>query len=90
MGKRDVNEAVLRARWYLLGAPWVLSAQAGMTILAGHPDPHIGILVCDTELGGGDDDIEGEAVGVARAIAAHMVEVHNEWLDRSGVAVNRG
>lgn len=82
MATYDVDKKVLRHTWYLLGAPWASSDQAGMTILAGHPDPNIGRLVCDTQALVDDAEFEDEADDLARAIAAHIVDAHNEWLKR--------
>lgn len=41
-------------RWFVVGAPW----GKGDFIVAGHPDPHLGHYVADTE------DFDGEGVNV--------------------------
>jgi hypothetical protein len=72
----NVTREVLQQFWYLLNEPWVESDLSGMTIYAGSPDPHIGVLVCDVQDCFGatmDDD-------AARLLAKHIAEVHNEWL----------
>lgn len=69
---------IIKLPWYLLDQPWVHSDQAGMTILAGNPDPHVGIAVAETQDTGDYYDDE-----TAQIIARHIVDLHN-------AAINNG
>lgn len=70
---RNPLERIVSQPWYLLDAPWAHSDYAGTMILAGSPDPHVGLVVCDT-----NDLLSGEAdVETARAVAEHIVDLHN-------------
>ena len=67
---------VVSQPWYLLGAPWARGDYAGTMIIAGDPDPHVGIAVCDTcDVLAKELDLES-----AREIAEHIVKLHNASL----------
>jgi hypothetical protein len=67
---------VIDRRWAVLGQPWAHGVDSGTTILAGSDDPHIGTLVCDTYDGMNTGDL-----AEARALADHIVCIHNAWID---------
>lgn len=71
---RHPLERIVSQPWYLLDAPWAHGDYAGTMILAGSPDPHVGLVVCDTnDLLSGETDVE-----TARAVAEHIVDLHND------------
>ncbi len=67
--------SILSQKWYILGPPWAYCDYAGTMILAGSDDPNVATSVCDTM------DMTGQARGyddeVARAVAQHIVDLHN-------------
>jgi len=65
---------VINQDWFLLGQPWVDSDQADFAVMAGSNDPHAGVVLFDMQNIMDDDDIGDDA---RRAIAAHIVETHN-------------
>lgn len=69
---------VLNQKWYLSGDPWFRWEHVGTVILAGSPDPHAGTVVADLL---GYDEYEDESsdrkLEQTRAIAAHIVDIHN-------------
>jgi hypothetical protein len=74
---RGVSVAdLLKQKWFLLGQPWTHSDQAGFAILAGDEDPHIGVFVADMQ--DYSDAVDDET---ARAIAAHVVKLHNDSIE---------
>ncbi|AUZ85859.1 hypothetical protein [Methylophaga nitratireducenticrescens] len=64
---------LVEQKWYLQDLPWCHSDDAGMTILAGDPDPQKGVPVADTQ------DLMSEYYNddLGRELAAHIVELHN-------------
>jgi len=76
---------VLKQEWFLLGVPWCPSDLSGLVILAGSDDPHIATQLLDCDelryLAEEENDIsEEECKQVFRAVAAHIVEIHNNSL----------
>jgi len=72
--------------WYILGAPWANGADFGTTIIAGSPDPHLATPIADMFIDWEDSErTEQKELDAARAIAAHIVDLHNQWrkLDES-------
>lgn len=73
---RHPLERIVSQPWYLLGAPWAHGDYAGTMILAGAPDPHVGLAVCDTcDVLAEETDLE-----TAREVAEHIVKLHNASL----------
>lgn len=68
----------LKQTWFLLGQPWTHSNDAGFTILAGDEDPHIGRAIIECQ-DFSDDALDAET---CRAIARHVVELHNKALEQ--------
>lgn len=67
---------ILEMEWFTLEQPWCASEFSGMTILVGSNDPHVGRAICDIE-----DFSNGEISNdEARAIAQHIVDLHNKNL----------
>lgn len=90
---------VLKQRWYLLGQPWCHSDDAGTAILAGNMDPHVATHIADLDdlsyLWEESDELgEEEAKAQARALAEHIVDVHNgflnPWTDAHNAPSRRG
>lgn len=73
---RHPLDRIIGQPWHLLGEPWAHGDYAGTMIIAGNPDPHVGLAVCDTfdVLAGGAD------VETAREVAEHIVKLHNASL----------
>lgn len=76
----DLTE-LLAARWYTLDQPWADSNNAGLTILAGNPDPHVGVAIADC--GSAFDELE---LHEQQAIAQHIVDLHNAAIRPRGQA----
>lgn len=74
-----MDKDFLKEPWYLLDQPWCHSDNAGMGILSGNMDPHVGVVIADTQ------DVLGDNYdnNTARAIAAHIVFIHNAILDNA-------
>lgn len=83
---------VLKQPWFLLGQPWCHSEDAGTGVLAGSDDPHVAtpVIDCDDlrylweESDDTDDDmaeVERKCKEQARAIASHIVDLHNASLN---------
>ena len=62
-------EKATKGPWYLLEAPW-LPRDCETTILAGSPDPHAGLFVCDFENFGEDGDAPRNGWNDAELIVA--------------------
>ncbi|MBK1732900.1 hypothetical protein [Thiococcus pfennigii] len=74
---------ILTQRWYLLGPPWACGRDAGLTVLAGDPDPHAAQIVADLELAAlhtEENGHDGPTREAMRAVAAHIVALHNAGL----------
>jgi len=69
----------MKLEWFLLDQPWVDSQFAGTSVLAGDPDPHIGLAVADCMIIDFDHYCE-DSIAMARAVASHIVESHNKML----------
>lgn len=77
-----------KQRWYLSQSPWFKYEHIGTNILAGSADPHIGVVVLDTLMfdpcdEDDDDAASDRALLKARAVAKHIVDIHNAGLDNS-------
>lgn len=79
---------ILIEHWFLLEQPFTPSDLAGYTVLAGSSDPHIGVVVCDLQPieWVNDDDV---TAGEARAIATHIVDLHNSWIEHQKLKASR-
>jgi hypothetical protein len=74
--RAEAADKVAPGGWYLLASPW-LAPDAETCVLAGNPDPHVAVPVCDMlDLGlAGQEDSFDEDEWAARndEIAAHIV-----------------
>lgn len=72
---------ILEMRWHVVGAPW-LPSDTLPYIVAGNEDPHAGIPVVDLmDLEEWDQDTAASIEADPFAVAQHIVDVHNAWLD---------
>ena len=80
------TKRLLTTRWYLIGQPWCHSSQSGTAILAGSEDPHAGTFVADTDVTDTECpvDYDNPDMQSARAIAQHIVDLHNASLEEGG------
>lgn len=65
----------LKMRWYTVDAPWANSGDAGLTIIAGSNDPHVGIFVLDLAESFGE--LDAFQIEFRRSLAQHIIELHN-------------
>lgn len=72
-------DEILEMRWYVVGAPW-LPSDAMPYIVAGNEDPHVGVPVVDV-MDLDDWDPDHNFKDERFAIASHIVDMHNRWLD---------
>lgn len=70
----DCHQDVLNQDWFLLGQPWAQSDYADFAVMAGSNDPHQGVMLLDMHDAIDDDELGDDT---RRAIAAHIVETHN-------------
>lgn len=65
-------------KWYVLDIPW----GDGTSILAGNPDPHGGLIVCDNEHAIFNPEVyeTDDIKQLIRNIMSHVVSIHNAWL----------
>ena len=68
---------VINHDWFLLGHPWAQSDYADFAVMAGSNDPHQGVMLFDMHDAMDDDELGGDT---RRAIAAHIVHVHNNYI----------
>jgi uncharacterized coiled-coil protein SlyX len=73
-----MKKNLIEQEWFLLGQPWCHSEESGMDVLAGDEDPHRATMLFSTQNLDADDELDyKETKEVSRAIAAHIVDLHN-------------
>ena len=75
-------DSILGQRWYTVDYTWLHSDQTTY-VIAGHPDPHVGAVVCygDDLMDDIEEGTEGERIAEVNAVLQHIVDVHNASLE---------
>ena len=75
---------IFEQEWFVVGPPW-RDRSVETYIVAGNPDPHGGVMVCDMppaymQVENEEFETEEEAMAHSDAIAQHICDLHNAAL----------
>lgn len=77
------NNKYINQKWYLSETPWFPAQCVGLMILAGSADGNVGHVIADQSMlaDSGHDNDHMPNDDQLRATAAHIVDIHNAWLE---------
>ena len=75
---------IMKSEWHVVGQPW--NPHHGY-IIAGHHDPHCGVVVCDCDMNVAQEESETmtdeQALSLSYEVAQHIVSLHNANLEEN-------